>query len=345
MSKVKIIVSIDYELFGDGSGSVKHCIVEPARKMIEVAAKFRVPLTFMVELCEYLAFKKEEQGKQFPKNEGPFTQIKSQLSNAVKMGHDLQLHIHPQWINYVYQKKANRWRVDLSKWRTSSLSYNELYSILIKGKNELEKLIRPTDPQYKCLAFRAGALSIQPEKTTLSALLDAGFNIDTSIAPEKFVQNKLTRFDFRKSPNKPFWSIKENVLKEDREGKILEIPINTIRHTFAKNIYYQTLRIMSSSRRRPWGCHGSYASASKRSFFKKLIPRHETLNIGTMSGREMLQVVARAAHTFKHYSVIPIVAIGHTKDFANSTSFDYFIRKSIKRGYSFTTFQKIIEDL
>ena len=164
MSKVKIIVSIDYELFGDGSGSVKHCIVEPARKMIEIADRSGVPLTFMVEICEYWAFNKEEQGKQFPKNERPFTQITSQLSNAVMKGHDLQLHIHPQWSNYVYQKNINRWRVDLSKWRTSSLSYKELYSILIKGKNELEKLIRPTDPQYKCLAFRAGAWSIQPAK-------------------------------------------------------------------------------------------------------------------------------------------------------------------------------------
>ena len=53
--------------------------------------------------------------------------------------------------------------------------------ILREGRDYLERLLTPSDPAYRCVAFRAGGYCIQPERKLARSLRDTGLVIDSSV--------------------------------------------------------------------------------------------------------------------------------------------------------------------
>ena len=64
MGKLKLILTADYEVFGNGSGCVKKCMVEPTIRMLDICDKYGAKLTLFVDVCEYWAFKKKLPNNQ-----------------------------------------------------------------------------------------------------------------------------------------------------------------------------------------------------------------------------------------------------------------------------------------
>ena len=54
--------------------------------------------------------------------------------------------------------------------------------MIANGKAYLEKLLRPVDKNYECVAFRASYLAAAPSPTLLGELARQGIGIDSSIA-------------------------------------------------------------------------------------------------------------------------------------------------------------------
>lgn len=345
MGKINIILTVDYEIFGNGSGDVKRCLIEPTEKILKIADKYNIPITLMMEICEYWAFKKEEQKGNLHKEYRPATWIKNQIIRCIKTGHDIQLHIHPQWMNFSYCANKDKWNVDFNRWRVSSLSYEEIYRLLIKGKYELENLFRPYVSNYECIAFRAGAWSIQPEEHILKALINAGFKVDTTIATNCYFKNQLTYFDFRGTPKKPFWFVIKNLKKETTTG-IIEIPIYTKKFSLFDKIYHKFLGKINKKNNvkiKPNNCNGFAEGLQKNeSIIRKLLPAYRMLDFCVMSDNEMLMMIEEAERKLNKYTIIPIVAIGHSKSFSNIGNFESFIRKAINKNYKFATFKNII---
>lgn len=335
MSKVKIITTIDYETFGNGEGDVRECMIKPMDQMIAVANKYGVPLTLMAEMCSYEAFKKEEEAGRLPADYRPASRIREQLKACVQSGHDVQLHLHPQWTNYHYQ---DRWSVDLSRWKISSLSYGEMAALLKQGKEELEAMLKPVKPDYSCFVFRAGAWCIQPEKEVLGAMKAAGLKLDSSVAPNSRFESSLTEYDFRGMPDKAYWFVGHDLRKETETG-ILEIPIYTRSYSFQDKVYYKALRWMKNVRSQSYENTGA---KRKKSFLCKFRPAATMLDFCLMSDDEMLAMVEDAARRFAHLEVIPVVAIGHSKLYDNAKNSASFIRKAFKRGYTFGTFSEVM---
>ena len=344
MSKVNIVLTVDYEIFGDGSGDVRKCLIEPANRLLVIANRYNIPLTIMAEICEYWAFKKEEQKGKLPKGYTPARWIEEQLSSSIKANHDVQLHIHPQLVDSVYDQDKNRWKVDLNHWSVSSLSYEEIYGLLKSGKKELEMLLKPLKSDYECFAFRAGAWSIHPEEKILLALKDAGFKVDTTIAPGCSFRSQLGSFNFKRFPQKPYWFVKES-LKEETSTGILEFPIYTRKCSLPEKIFYSILRKIRSAGKLPKGFRETVMSKSKMPFIGKLLPSYRMFDFCMMSDKEILDLAVKAEKKFRNYDVIPIVAIGHTKAFNNAKNVESFIAKALDKNYKFVTFKDIIDIL
>ena len=111
MTKLNLILTADYEVYGNGSGSVPNCLIKPTEDLIEVCNAFNVPVTFFVDVCELWAFEEVEKNGMWDMDFSPSGLIKNQLSNAVSKGHDVQLHFHPQWLDYEYLKNGN-WKLE-----------------------------------------------------------------------------------------------------------------------------------------------------------------------------------------------------------------------------------------
>jgi hypothetical protein len=145
------------------------------------------------------------------------------LKDTVRRNFDVQLHLHPQWLNAKYINQ--QWQVSLDDWSIAGLPPSTLNVVLKEAKRYLDDLLRPVCPSYECLAFRAGAYCIEPSKHVMKALLETGIICDSSVT--KGMCNPLF-FDYRDafSHFMPWIANSEDVkYRSDRASGLLEMPI------------------------------------------------------------------------------------------------------------------------
>jgi hypothetical protein len=102
------------------------------------------------------------------------------LRQTFSNGHDVQLHVHPQWHDARYID--GRW-VLTSDWTLGNHPPLRIRQMIGDCRDYLENLLKPINPEYRCVSFRAGAWALAPSPDTVPALIDAGILVDTSIAP------------------------------------------------------------------------------------------------------------------------------------------------------------------
>ena len=222
-----IIFSLDYELYGNGSGNIYTHVIEPTERILALAELYNVKLTFFVEIVEFWRIQEEwQKGNTMGYKKNPIEDIKLQLQKAYKQGHDIQLHIHPQWCEAEYNN--GYWKVNLKDWRLGG--YNKqgefsLINLLKNGKATLESWITPIDKEYKCIALRAGGYNIQPSKDIVTAMKEPGLVIDSSIYPGGKETGILSNYDYSNiDSDKEWWQTGIELEKEGKNG-IIELPI------------------------------------------------------------------------------------------------------------------------
>ncbi len=337
MRSPHLILTVDYEVFGNGLGCISHCVLDPAERIMRIAEDFSAPITFFVDTTEFMAM---ENGLR---EERPGIQI----MQAVSRGHDAQLHIHPQWADATYDRKTATWKVDEKRWRIGDLPWDQVHSLIQEGKNWLETKV--SSAGFLCIAFRAGGWCIQPAKTVLNALQDSGFKIDSTVAPGFWNGSRLEWNDFRQVPRLPFWPVQEDVCKAEPVG-ILEVPIATGRIDRIRHF-----RAWRESRKIQGGfapnCRGSYQIADDRLFERirgkgsKLMRLGQVmLDLSTMPADILIEVTQQWINSHEGVSEIPlpIVAIAHTKNFteASENALRVYLDWVKRSGLRFSTFQE-----
>jgi len=326
---LNIILSIDYEIFGNGSGDpIKH-IIKPADRLLNITKKYNIPLTIMFEVFEYIAY--EKFNDQFVKDYGysPVEEIKNQIKKAYGDGNDVQLHIHPQFIEMNYVK--GKFLLKDSSKSINDFSNEEVTKIIDEAKNKLISLLN--DSRYRCVAIRFSNMQwIEAPINTLSPLEKCGITFHSL-------------YSYTPKSDKGYWKIDDS--------SIYEIPIFTVQKNYYKlfslwrmfSIFYLWLY-------------------SPPSFFKKQNHDSEKMqnekgklflkwDISKLSYKEMMSFLEFAIKTYNHENYeIPLVMIGHTKDFFNDKNFEKFLKISkekyendhILRFTTFADFKNIISD-
>ncbi len=227
---MNFILTFDYELFGDGSGNVFNHMIEPTEKLLNICERRNIKTTLFFEVVEYLKLKREwDNNNSMGYNDNPIEAIETQLQKAAAKGHDIQLHIHPQWVGAKFVN--HKWEVDFSNWRFGSFREKEGYTIerlLQEGKTAIENIIRPVVPGYKCIALRAGGYNIMPSKAIYDAMIKTGLKMDSSVYPGGFETGELSNFDYRHVSAKldHWWANPEDITRNSGSyHEILEIPV------------------------------------------------------------------------------------------------------------------------
>lgn len=352
---VYLILSVDYEIFGNGSGDVVACMINPTSEILNICERYGAKLTIFFEVCEYWAFKEAQKaGKLEHLDYCPATEMEWQAIDAVQRGHDVQLHIHPQWLNWKCEN--GQWQVDLSLWRISALSSDDCINIFRRGKKTLETLLQPITSKYRCVVFRAGGWCIQPEENVLAAMVQAGFEADSTVAPEIQFNDGITAYDFRNSPTRPAWKISKSITREEPKGSLWEVPISTrCFHIWERDFRAKIRRRIKRLPTCPKGCSGevlgmlhrtnkTWVNKLKNLFKSKLIMFDISLGAS-----EMLAFVTSALQAEPSRTVYPLVAIGHPKRFGNAYELDSFLRKCqpwVAKGVlKFATFSELLSAL
>ncbi len=69
ISRRQLLLTVDYEVFGNGSGDVRWHIVELTEWMARICEKFGMSLTVFFEVEEFLAFGRERGRKEVPSDQ------------------------------------------------------------------------------------------------------------------------------------------------------------------------------------------------------------------------------------------------------------------------------------
>jgi hypothetical protein len=164
-----LIPTVDYELPAHSEADVLRYIIQPTNALLDICQTYGAKLTTMLEIGELWAFENAENvGFKEHLGYDPAEKIRHQLVDAIQRGHDVQLHLHPQWLGAKWTQDA--WQLDYSKYQLTALDYDEMVDVLRSGKEYLESLLGPHSDNYSCIGFPAGNWNTQPSSKYSRAL-------------------------------------------------------------------------------------------------------------------------------------------------------------------------------
>jgi len=223
-----LVFTDDWELFGNGSGDIQERLIEPANRFMDISEKYGAKYTFMAEVSQYWSFKK--MGEKFPELLSKTEKWEETIQAAIKRGHDVQLHLHPQWDGAAYENGV--WKLNLDLWSLPSLEKEYIRSLVKRGKNTLEELLKPIKDDYKCSCFRSGAWLMQPSSVLVKVLFEEGILCDTSVLPGGCYSNIFGNYDYTTAYSNlfPWWVNQKDINLEEKnieKQTITELPVYT----------------------------------------------------------------------------------------------------------------------
>lgn len=227
-----ICPTADYELFFGGNHlPAEEVLFEPTRKLLDVWAEFDIKGTLFPDICS--VWRHRELGIS-----GYADVFEAQIKDAAVSGHDIQLHLHPEWRYAGFRDGAWHFKSGTQSLHDLGFSPDDpdgAPELIRGGIRYLEELLRGNNPRYRCRAFRASGWIVQPEQALFSALLSEGIRVDASVIPGMKSGRTDYVIDFRDVPDKPMWFISPGEglgVASERRQDLLEIPIASYRGRF-----------------------------------------------------------------------------------------------------------------
>ncbi len=347
-----IALTLDYELFGNGSGDMFEHVIYPTENLLSICDEANAKLTIFFEVVEYWKLRKAwDRGNTMGYDKDPALAMKKQMIDAYKRGHDIHLHIHPQWLNAKYIN--DQWILD-NNWRVSDIPLHSeedtiltLEQVIKKGKETLEEMLQPIQEDYRCNIFRAGAFNILPSKEIISILEKFGFVADSSVFVGGYESNDYSYLDFRMlSPEMPYWSInKGDVMDQSNEfqkKRIIELPVFAL--PFRRFMKYDFTRLKSIFVNRASVREKLKVRTVKKTLFQKIVYFFEKEYLtwdyclfNTSKMNKFIKMAKRDWQERKHYR--PFVAIGHSKSFVDDSALKLLLKDTTM---SFVTLNTIV---
>jgi hypothetical protein len=269
VKQLRILLSFDHELSLGGCDSYTRNIFEPTDLLLDLADQLQVPITLFTDICCAKRFREWDP-------DGFYRTYERQISSAVERGHDVQLHLHPHWIDSEYR---NGRFIPAATYSLGGFRHrawpNNISGIIAQGIELLEELCR-ADAGYQCVAYRAGGFSLSPDTDAiLSALYEHGIRIESTVAKGFQFACDLWDVDFRNMPTKANWWIaRSGPLNREAKSGLYEIPIAARPRTPLNNVPFLWNRVIRSPRRYHsggWSIDTGKVSLSAK--LKRLIPR------------------------------------------------------------------------
>ena len=216
----QFIISLDYEVFfGKSTGTARNSLITPTQEITKILERHGAKLSLFVD-AGYLV-ELERQGKSHPKLLSELGLIRDQLSGLTAAGHEIQLHIHPHWMDSHFD--GSNWHIDPRRYRLQDFSHQEQVDIVSDYKNALAQC---TDAPI--FAYRAGGWCLQPFDKISPALKSQGIWLDSTVYENGLSEDPLRWYDFRAAPRKPWWRFEEDPVTENKNGFFAEIPISSM---------------------------------------------------------------------------------------------------------------------
>src|SRR5436190_3977784 len=181
----------DWELRGNGSGDVRELQFKPMRELTSLYQEFGVRGSFNAEVMQQIVFRQNQE--KHPELRELADEWEHHVRETYRQGHDVQLHVHPQWSDA--ELVDGKWRLT-SDWSILNYSLADARKLLFAGKSYLETLLRAVDPEYRCVSFRSGSWCIAPSPHILSLLVVLDIVFDMSIVAGVRYDTRNIKLDY-----------------------------------------------------------------------------------------------------------------------------------------------------
>lgn len=317
----------DWEIYGDGTGNPDVLMFEPAKRLLDICDKYGAKYTFFAEIGQQLNMLNARS--KWQKYATTWEEI---LKDAVVRGHDVQLHLHPQWIGAVLQK--DKWQLDVAKWHSGYVEPELLDEWIGGGKQYLENLLQPVDKNYQVLCFRAGGWLCQPSYSLYQALKKHRIVCDVSVMKgryKKYEDGSVVDFRDAVSCYEP-WEVHPGDFAKSQKGSgVWELPVFTEVSSLPHPVHLLTKAF------RPWHYFKIHKKRKIRKgggeYSPKVVSSSKAKeyygSFGYMHHRHLesyVRYVQKKATTSD--SVNHLIFLTHSKSFLDFDNFKRFLKKT-----------------
>ena len=337
----------DWELGGDGSGDARELQFAPMRELVCVYNSYGIRGSFNAEVMQQLTFRKFQD--QHPELKVLADEWDAAIKDTFRQGHDVQLHVHPQWSSAEY--KDGKWNLQ-GDWSILNYARDDARQMIARTKAYLENLLRAVDPNYVCVSFRSGSWCIAPSPFLLNLLADLGIVFDMSIVGGVRYETRHIELDYSNCEEDflPFYPVMTDARRvSDKPEPIVCIPTNqffgsrrqTFRHhatTFTNKLKGQiSATTKASSSVRSVETYG-HQWAQKRHeskltlwYEKGIVPylkgRHLIADLAQLDYPLMLEMLSSIRQRARASGLadIPVILENHTKDIQDFSHIEQFV--------------------
>ncbi len=333
---IECIFTVDYEVYGNGAGSLSELVYEPARKLKRVFDKLGAKLVVFVEAAELDAI--EAAG-----TDPAISDVKQQLREFHRDGHEVALHLHPQWANARW--RDGQWELDYTEYNLCTLPPERITQIVDRALAWLRSVL--DDSRFTPLSFRAGNWLFQPTANAAQVLASRGIQVDSSVFKGGFQSQH--RLDYRPAlRNGWHWRFRHDVNLPRHDGLLLELPIYTEMVPFwqmltTKRVTLQRKAGMSSPKTQTGRAHRRICRWRDYARFRYPLK----FDFCRMTVRELTDTVQSAMKQDRAQPNVlkPMVAIGHTKDLLDFDTVRSFLAWLRSHGIPVAIFSDVCRKL
>ena len=324
---IECIFTIDYEIYGNGEGSLRELGYEPAERLREIFRKRNALFVAFIEVAELERM--EAEG-----TDSAIALVKKQIRDFYREGIELGLHLHPQWYNGRYEDGG--WKLDYSEYNLCALPQDRIVQIVDRSIAYFRDILGAYD--FMPLSFRAGNWLFQPARVAAKVLAERGIKVDSSVFKGGLqYQHNL---DYRRSlRNGYYWRFTNDTNVPDSQGALLELPIYT-QMVPAWQIF--TSKRISLQKK---GASGSQNGKEKFFRIKDFLRFRHPLKFDfcRMTTKELTRMIDTVIQGDQEDPTAfkPIVAIGHTKDLIDFETVESFLSYLENKRIPISTFKDV----
>lgn len=271
-----ILLTFDYELFFEKSGTLENSILKPVNDLIDVFDRHGVRATFFIDVLHYIRAMDDARTRDSAKL------IKEQLQVLVSKGHRIELHLHPHWLDAKFED--GEWLFPSYRYyRLQNLPEEKITDLFISGVEVLEDIAKEVDPTYKVIAFRAGGWCIQPFDKLKEGFIKSGIKVDSTVARGMKAKTDIHYYDFIEAPRSEFYRFSDDPIQIDDNGLFYEIPITLFDKNLADKVISKITKYLRAQDFRIYGdgawIGSNIGQVDKPSLLKRLASSEEMFSL------------------------------------------------------------------
>jgi hypothetical protein len=230
-----ILFTQDYEIFfGKNSGTVNKCMILPNAELIDLFNRYNCTMTVFWDVLHFHTLKIHV--KEYPELQKDIDLIENQIKLLIKNNHDIQLHIHPHWLDAKYSGNR-KWHFTYERYDLHDLSREEkpddINTIAGCVNTSVQVLKSFVDKKDSRIIFRAGGNHVEPFDALSKVFTNNSIFIDSSRIDSKQWKSRYT---------KPYYRFSESPSQKNNNGSFIEFPITTVNIGLFRKLLFKSLK-------------------------------------------------------------------------------------------------------